>query len=187
MHGLGVSPAPVTGDERRHDCAAEALAQVERHVRRAEAVAQLAGRDDRGRRAAHTLAVRPGGVRPEAQRHTDGLVAGVPRLQERHGAVHASAHGHGDAARARLRGDRGAERVVERVECERLARNGGGLEQPEPRHLAAQGRRSAALTPGGDDLPPRDGECDPCEVAVARGVADQLSRGHESNSAPPRR
>jgi hypothetical protein len=176
---VGRLPPLVAADERRHDRAAEALSQVERHVRRAELVAELARGDDRGRRAAHPLAVGPGGIRPETERDADGLVPGVPRLEERNRAVDAAAHRHGDAARARPRGDRGAEGVVERVERERLAGDGGRLEQPEARHVAAERLRAATLAAGGDDLPLRDREGDPGEVAVACGVADQLSRGHQ--------
>ncbi len=134
-------------DEGRDDGAAEALAQIERHVGRAELVAQLAGCDDRGRRAADALTVGPGGVRPEAQRHADRLVSSVPRLEERDGAVDAAAHRHGDALRARPGGDRGAERVVERVERERLAWDGCGLEQVEALDLAAESLRARGPRP----------------------------------------
>ena len=144
--GVGRLSPLVARDEGPDDGAAEALAQVERHVRRAELVTELPGGHDRGRRAAGAFPVGPGGIHPEAKGHTDRLASGVARLQERHGAVHASAHRDRHAVRARAGRDSGAERVVQRVERERLAGNRGGLEQSEAFDLPAQGLRAPSFS-----------------------------------------
>ena len=76
---------------------------------------------------------------------------------------------------------------MERVEGERLARDGGGLEQAEPADLAAELPHPGTVAPGFANAPALDGEGDPRQVAGARGVADQLVRGHgrKECSTPP--
>ena len=112
--------------ERRNDRPAKLVAQVEGHVRHSEGVAGLAGCDDRFRRAARAIDVRPFGVDPESERDSDRVLA-CP--QQRHRAVHSPAHGHRDAPL----GGRGAkdrpERRRKRVHGERIARDRGRLQQ----------------------------------------------------------
>ena len=110
----------VAVEEAVHDLGAEALAQVEREVRDAHAMGELARAAHGLRRAAALLAV-GAGVGPQLERDRHDLVAGVERELSRGGGVDARrswrrACGGGLASTRDgpvLR--RGAERAVERV------------------------------------------------------------------------
>ena len=111
----------------------------------------------------------------------------VARLEERHGAVHAAAHRHGDAAGIGPRPDGRPQRVVERVERERRARDGGRLERRQARAPPRRARRRRAPRRGPRRSGRVDGDGDPGQVAAARGVPDELPVAMKVSSAPPRR
>ena len=75
--------ARIAANERLDDGAPELLAEVERHVREAEAVARAARRADRVGRAAGSLAVRRCGIDPEPKRDTDRVRASRARARRR--------------------------------------------------------------------------------------------------------
>ncbi len=157
-------------DERRDDGRAELLAQVERDVRQAERVTGLARCHDGRRRAARALRVGAARVEPEAERDADGV---RPGAEQGDGAVHAAAHRHRDASgRGRCVKDRG-ERVRDGVGRQRLARDGGGLEQAEPGEGPCHPGRLRR-----DNAVAVDEEPGECPFAAAGGVADDFERGH---------
>ena len=118
--------ARVAANERRHDCTPELLAQVERHVRQPERVAELPRRDDGRRRAARPLGVRPVGIEPEPERDADRVRAGA---EKRDRAVDSAAHRDRHAPGRRRGAEDGRDRVRERVDGERLAADGRRPEQ----------------------------------------------------------
>ena len=84
------------------------------------------------------LGARAGRVEPEAQRDADRVRSGA---QERDGAVDAAAHRDRDPARARAPArEDGRDRVRERVGGERLAGDGGRLEQRQADERALEAR-----------------------------------------------
>ena len=107
-------------------------------MREAEAVAGLARRDHRARRAAGALGVGAVRIEPEPQRDADRA---RPCLEQRDGAVDAAAHRDGDALRVAARAHRGADRVCERVDGQRLAADRGGLEQRQPAQVGCDAGR----------------------------------------------
>src|SRR5579862_2547750 len=157
--------ARVATYEVADDLVAEGLAQIEGDVRQAEAVARLARGDDRLGRAARALCVAAGGIEPQAERHADGV---GERTEERDGAVHAAAHRHGGAAWLRVRAEDPADGVRECVGDERLAWNGGRLEQREPREL-----RPVRV----DDAVAVDDEANARPLPVAGGVSVDVDHG----------
>ena len=136
-------------------------------------MARLARCDDRLRRAARALRTRPRRIEPQTERHADGV---RQRAQQRDGAVDAAAHRDRGASRRTLRAEDGTERVRERVDGERLARHGRGLEQRQ----AGEG----PVEPGRirlHDSVAVDGEPNRGPLPVAGGVSEAL--GHEKRWA----
>jgi len=171
--------ACVAGDERPDDRAAELLAEVEREVRHTERVAGLARGDDGCGRAARALAVRAGRVGPEAKGDADRLRPRLTDAQESDRAVHAAAHGDGDAlgaVRRRRRRDDGAEGVGERVGCERPARGGTRGDERKSAHGRAELGHARAVAVHADDPAAVEGQADPGEVVPAHCVSDGVHR-----------
>ncbi len=158
--------ARVAAHERRHHCAPELFPEVERDMRQPQPVAGLACGDHRLGRAAGALRVRAVRVEPETKRHADGVRS---RTEQRHRTVDAAAHRHRRPSGARLGAEDRSERRRERVDRERLAADGGRLEQRQ------SGQR--ALEPVGvrvDDRLAFDDEADRRPLAVPRRVSERL-------------
>ena len=153
----------VAGDERVDDRLPELLAQVERDVRHAERMAGGARGRDRFRGAARTLGGRAVRVLPQTERDADGVRR---RAQQRDRAVHASAHRHGCASGPRGRAKDLAERCRERLDGERLAADGGRLEQRQ-----AVERPLEAVRVGGRDPLSVDAQSNGGPLAAPRGIA----------------
>ena len=115
--------------ERIDDHLLEHVAQVEGHVRPPQCVARRASGSHCSRRAARALRVRRGRVLPETERDADGI---GPGAVQRHGAVDSSAHRNGDTAGLRRGREHLAERRRERLDRERLAADGGCLQERQP-------------------------------------------------------
>ena len=130
--------ARVPADERLDDRAPELVPQVERDVRDAERVAGLARGDHRLRRAADPLGARTVGIGPEAKRDADRM---RPGAQQRDRGVDAAAHRHRDAPGDGAARKTGPDRVRERVDRQRLAADGGRLEQAQPAQVGCRARR----------------------------------------------
>ena len=157
-------PRGMVGQERRDDARGESGAQVEREVRQPHPMSHRAREPHGVRRAARGLGV-VGLVAPQLERHRDGLVARARDEQRCHGRVDAAAHRDerppgdrlgsvaGSVRRPRepgARGDRGAERHVQRVGRQfggvqlsrrEAAQLGGDLARPDPRRV--EQRRAA--------------------------------------------
>ena len=88
-------PARVPAHERRDHGTAELLAKVERHVRHAEPMTGLARGDHAVGRAAGALGVRPFGIEPEPQRHSDRV---RQRAEQGNRAVDPAAHRDGNTS-----------------------------------------------------------------------------------------
>ena len=148
-------------------------------MRQPEPVAGLACGDHRLGRAAGALRVRPVRVEPETKRHADGVRS---RAEQRHRAVDAAAHRHRRPSGARLGAEDRSERRRERVDRERLAADGGRLEQRQ------SGQR--ALEPVGvrvDDRLAVDDEADRRPLAVPRRVSEASRsslHGNEDGARP---
>ncbi len=143
------------------DAGAELRAQVDRQVRHAQLVRQLARAAHGLRRAAAEIAVVLR-VRPQLERHADGLAARLADEQRRHGAVDAAAHRHERASGMRRQAcpcaRRRPQRAVQRVgrQLRRVALGGAqpaelprDLPRPDPRGVeqrraAQQAHRGAA-------------------------------------------
>ena len=112
------------GDELVHHLGAEAVAQVERHVRDAEGVAGGAGGAHRGgEQQARSVSGRLR-VDPQPQGDADRLEARTHGLEQCDSAVHAAGHRHRDPVLGRRErgGVEGAgDRLVERVHGQRHA------------------------------------------------------------------
>ena len=124
--------ALVAADERIDDRAPELLAQVERHVRKTEAVARLAGRANGVGRAAGALGVRRLGIDPQPQGDSEGVAAGA---QQRDGAVDAAAHGHRHPRIERGGTERWADRRRQGLDGELLPVHRRSLEHRQPREV----------------------------------------------------
>jgi hypothetical protein len=112
-------------------------------------------------------------------------VTAVAGAEKSHRAVDPAAHGHGYAALILRRGKRGAERIVERVSCQRLTGNTGSGERRQSAHRGAKVGDSWPLPGCPDEATIGDLEADPRDVTVARRVPDQLCHG--IGRTPPRR
>ena len=167
---VGSQAFSVPVDERLHNGRAELLAEIERDVREPEPVAGLPRRDHGVGRAAGPLRARAGRVEPEAQRDADRVRSCA---EERDGAVDATAHRNGDAARRRGRGEDRRDRVRERVGRERLTRNRGGLEQRETDERPLETGCIGLDDPVAVQRQPHGGV-----LLAARGISDQLECRH---------
>ncbi len=159
----------VGAHELGHDRPPKRLAQVEREVRQAQGVAGVAGGPHRVGRAAGPLAVGSLGIDPEPQRDTDRLAAGLRHLQQGHGAVDATAHGHrhppGLAGQRACRGGDG-ERLVQGINRQQQA-------------LAVAG---IGLKPLLDLADPDPGRAQ--QLAALGQLADQRQRGGRVRAGP---
>jgi hypothetical protein len=168
-------------DEGADDGAAELLAQVEGEVRQPERMARLARGDDGLGRAAGALGVRSDRIEPEPERHADRL---RPGAEEGDGAVDAAAHRDRHPPGRRRGAEDGPDRVRERVDGQRLAADRRRLEEREARERAFEPRRVRL-----DDPLAVDGEPDERELAVPRGVSEELDHAVRlaavRESAPP--
>ena len=135
-------------------------------VRQAEPVARLPRGDHRAGGAAGTLTVGPGGIHPEPQRHTQRAWSGA---QERNGAVDAAAHRDGDPVGVRVRPEDRPERVGERVDRERLAADGRGLEQRQAGERTVETGRVRL-----DDPVVLDRQTNERELRASRGVTENF-------------
>ena len=102
-------------------------------------------------------------VLPQTERDADGVRC---RAQERDRAVHASAHRHGRATGSRGRAEDLADRGRERLDGERLAADGGSLEQRQAVERALETGRVGARDPLSVDA-----QSDGGPLAAARGIA----------------
>ena len=159
------------------DRAPELLAEIERHMGATECVTGFARRDHRIGGAACTLRARTLRVEPEPERHADGFGAGV---QQRDGAVDATAHRHCNAPGIRSLPDGRPDRVRERVGRQRLARHRGCLQQREPPEVASQPGRIRVDDPVAVDAKPHERP-----FAVARRVSDELDHPSTVAASPP--
>ena len=161
--------ARVPADERRHDRAAELLAQIERHMRQPEPMARLTCCDHRLGGTAGALRIGAFRVEPEAKRHADRLRCGA---QERNRAVDASAHRDCGPPRARLGAEDRPERVRERVARKGVAADRGRFEQGQPLERTLEPGRIRL-----DDAIVVDEQANRRPFAAARRVSEGLDHG----------
>ena len=158
---VGRETRAVIGQPALDHAGAELRSEVDRQVRHAQAVRQLARAAHGLRRAAAGLAVVLG-VGPQLERHPDRLLAALGDQQRGDGAVDAAAHRHerarGHGRQAGLLARRPAEGAVQRIgrQLRGVALGGaqpaelpGDLLGPDPgcaqqRRAAQQGDRRAA-------------------------------------------
>ena len=148
-------------------------------MRKPEAVAGLARGDHGFGRAARALRVGSLGIEPEAQRDADRV---RHRAQQRDGAVDAAAHRDRRASGLRLGAEHRTERGRERIDRERLAADGGSLEQRQSDEPAVEPFRIRR-----DDPVAVDGELHRGPFAVARGISEGLDHerhGNEDGARP---
>src|ERR671924_327484 len=168
-------PLRIATHERLDDRLPEVLAGVDRHVRHAERMTGLAGGDDGFRRAAGALRTGRLRVDPKPERDPDGVRAG---LEQGDRAVDATTHRDGDAGRIGHRTEDRADGCGERIECQRIARHGGRLEQRQTGERALQ-----PVDVGVDDPVAVDAKVRAGPLAAARCVACHLQ--HEIRLAEP--
>ena len=181
--GFGVRPGGLIGEPVLDDAGAELGAQVDRQVGHSERMRERAGAADGLGGAAREIAVVVG-VRPQLERHRDGLLAALGDQQGCDGAVDAAAHRDerapvsGCEPRCRRAGD-AAERAVQGVGGEL---GGVALGGDEPAELLgdlvgadARGVEQRGVAQQRDD---RAAGCDRGAAAagVEAGVGDRAVR-----------
>ena len=140
-------------DERPDDRGSERVAQIQRDVRNAPGVTELAGHADRRRGTAGTVGIRALRIDPEAKRYAHRFQAGLLGLEQRDGAVHPAAHRDGNAALAgsctSSRPDRGGKCVG----GESRRRHRGRREQGQALYLLDE-RAHAGTLPAASTIRP---------------------------------
>ena len=161
--------------------AAEALAEIERHVREPERGGRSPARRAPTRASSSALGARARGIRPEPQSHADRSWPASRAREQRHRAVDPAAHGDGDPLVGRRRaepgpGRRGARRP--RVAAPGIAAASSIV---RPRTARAELGDAGAFASRRGDAAAVDLEANPGDVVVrAAELPDQLFHGHKS-------